>query len=47
LTRYSRAVSQPSLRDQRTYVFVVTAFLLATTAISLYDSYLLISLMAG
>jgi hypothetical protein len=36
-----------SIRDQRMYVVVVTAFLLATAAISLYDTYLLLSLMSG
>jgi len=42
-----RAIGPLSIRDQRTYVVTVTVFLLATTAISLYDTYLLISLMAG
>jgi hypothetical protein len=42
-----RAIGRLTIRDQRMYVVVVTTFLLATAAISLYDAYLLLSLMAG
>jgi hypothetical protein len=43
----AHAIGRVSIPDQRTYVVVVTTFLLATMAISLYDAYLVVSLMAG
>ena len=41
-----RVATGRSAKDERTYVSVVIAFLAATTAISIYDMYLLLSLMA-
>jgi hypothetical protein len=38
--------TQRSPRDERLYVSIVISLLVATTAISLYDMYLLLSLMA-
>jgi hypothetical protein len=42
-----RAIGGISIRDQRLYAVILATFLLATTATSLYDTYLLLSLLAG
>jgi hypothetical protein len=41
-----RVATGRSARDERAYVSIVIAFLAATTAISIYDMYLLLTLMA-
>ncbi len=40
-------VAELPIRERRTYVRVVAAIVVATAAISIYDTYLLISLLAG
>ena len=41
----ARVATGRSAKDERAYVSVVIAFLAATTAISIYDMYLLLTLM--
>jgi hypothetical protein len=43
----AHAIGRLPIRDQRMYLVIVSAFMLATMAVSLYDAYLVVSLMSG